>query len=189
MNTFARRCALVVTLILTACTSPPMDAKRQFAGIESTRSATVVLFPMYLTSGKALDEDSVRQQGCIYSTRDPVLISDLIDNFYTKVKTVGHPDLPWEQEPRELIYLTLGSGEEVKFWFGAVFSNQNDVRGVFVRKQAKTAVSADLSFPKALYDWAVKAEERQSATANHQDKNERCWFVHHYQDYRDYRVK
>jgi hypothetical protein len=168
----------------TTVQSTAIGWDRQFAGIETARSATVVLLPMYATYNNALnDEKSIRKFGCTYTTRYPALVASLVNDLEAKVITVSRTAGSWMQEPRELIYLTLESGEEVQFRFSPVFSDQKVVRGEFVRAQREIAVGAELSLPRALYGWALKADGRPSQADS---KNKGCQFVEHYQDYRDY---
>ena len=164
----------------------PIGESPQFAGIETARTATVVLYPMYATDGSALNEESLRKAGCTYTTRAPAHIASLVKEIRAKVKTVGNPGMGSGQEPRELVILTLENGEEVRFRFGGVFSDQDMVRGEFVRAKNQIAVGAELSLPKALYEWAAAVDEHPSQAGNHGNKNRKCAFVQHYQDYRDY---
>lgn len=162
--------------------SSPVSAKiklgslnQQFEGIDTARSATVVIEPMvyYIhdTAGN-----------CILTTQDPALIASLINMLMladVRVERKGR----WPNPMREYISLKLVNGEEVKFSFGLIVpASQGDVKGEFIRGDDSKArdddylaLSAKKTLHKDLYEWAAKVEE---STPQADRKQKYCSYVH-----------
>lgn len=85
-----------------------MDLMRPIGGVDTTRVAALVLVLPYSEHRARLNESTLREWGCTYSTQDPVRITDIIDILKNaNITAQPHDEPSWE--PREGVFLTLAN--------------------------------------------------------------------------------
>ncbi|MBF0462299.1 MAG: hypothetical protein HQL87_13000 [Magnetococcales bacterium] len=155
-----------------------IDLYQQIELLKMARTATVVLVPERWFFDRRLDESGLKEGGCTYTTRDPALVSSLVELIKrADVAVASNVEGPcgggaWGAwGAHEGIFLNLSNETEVKFLLGRNFIGQNArIRGEFSLSDTFKIihVTTERSLIHDLMQWAVQTGEPEVHNARRQ---------------------
>ncbi|WP_052321503.1 hypothetical protein [Ralstonia sp. A12] len=141
-----------------ASTEPVAKTNHDYWALDglSARMHRATAVTLYLTDPgllplRAMDEAQLKRSGCEYTTEDAALITKLVEAV--DGASLRHATFSPQFEPREAVYLTLGSGGgEIRLLLEKPYPDQAALLG----RVDDQPVTVSSSFVETLYQWAAK---------------------------------